>query len=88
MEYERTFKIETLNEFSHNIYNRLLRDVVNHQIDRQNKNDLYAVLLDQFKGMMQINLFEMSMDDLVNVEEYWDAMDVCVKSITTRKNEQ
>lgn len=82
MEYEKTFKIETLNELSHNIYNRLLRYIVNHQIDRQNKNDLYAVLLDQFKGMMQINLFEMPMDDLVNVEEYWDMMDVYMKSIT------
>ncbi|EOH88450.1 hypothetical protein [Enterococcus pallens] len=85
MDYEKTFKIESLNEFSRNVYNRVLRYVVNHQIDRQNKNDLYAELLDQLKGMLQMNLFEMSMSDLAKVESYWNAMDVYTKSITDQK---
>ncbi|WP_255309289.1 antitoxin [Carnobacterium divergens] len=82
VEYEKTLKIELLNEFSNNVYNRLLRYIINHQIDRQNKKDLYVVLLNQFKGMMQINFFEMSMEDLVKAEAYWNMMDVYTKSIT------
>ncbi|MBO0422319.1 antitoxin [Enterococcus plantarum] len=85
MDYEKTFKVESLNEFSRNVYNRVLRYVVNHQIDRQNKNDLYAELLDQLKGMLQMNLFEMSMNDLAKVESYWNTMDVYTKSITDQK---
>lgn len=85
MDYEKTFKVESLNEFSRNVYNRVLRYVVNHQIDRQNKNDLYAELLDQLKGMLQMDLFEMSMNDLAKVESYWDAMDIYTKSITDQK---
>ncbi|WP_429973618.1 antitoxin [Enterococcus sp. AZ163] len=85
IDYEKTFKVESLNEFSRNVYNRVLRYVVNHQIDRKNKNDLYAELLDQLKGMLQMNLFEMTMDDLVKVESYWNTMDVYTKSITGQK---
>lgn len=85
MDYEKTFKVESLNEFSRNVYNRVLRYVVNHQIDRQNKNDLYAELLDQLKGMLQMDLFEMSMNDLAKVESYWNAMDTYTKSITDQK---
>ncbi|MBO0447278.1 antitoxin [Enterococcus ureilyticus] len=85
MDYEKTFKVESLNEFSRNVYNRVLRYVVKHQIDRQNKNDLYAELLDQLKGMLQMNLFEMSMNDLAKVESYWNTMDVYTKSITDQK---
>lgn len=82
MDYEKTFEVESLNEFSRNVYNRVLRYVVNHQIDRENKNDLYAELLDQLKGTLQMNLFEMSMNDLAKVESYWNTMDVYTKSIT------
>ncbi len=85
MDYEKTFKVESLNEFSRNVYNRILRYVVKHQIDKQNKNDLYAGLLDQLKGMLQLNLFEMSMNDLAKVESYWNTMDVYTKSITDQK---
>lgn len=85
MDYEKTFKVESLNEFSRNVYNRVLRYIVKHQIDRQNKNDLYAELLDQLKRMLQMNLFEMSMNDLAKVESYWNTMDVYTKSITDQK---
>jgi hypothetical protein len=82
MEYEKTLKIELLNEFSRNIYNRLLRYIVSHQMDRQNNNNLYTVLLDIFKRQLQINLFEISMTDLVKIESYWNTMDTYIKSVT------
>lgn len=82
LEYERTLKVELIDEFSHNVYNRLLRHIVNHKIDRQNKNDLYSVLLSQLKKMLQIDLFEMSLSELVKMESYWSMMDVYIKSIT------
>lgn len=85
MDCEKTFKVESLNEFSRNVYNRVLKYNVKHQIDRQNKNDLYAELLDQLKRMLQMNLFEMSMNDLAEVESYWNTMDVYTKSITDQK---
>lgn len=85
MNYEKTLKVESLNEFSRNVYNRVLRYVVNHRIDRQNKNNLYAELLDQLKGILQMNLFEMSLNDLAKVELYWNMMDVYTKSITDQK---
>ncbi|MBC1490036.1 antitoxin [Listeria sp. FSL L7-1485] len=86
MDYEKTFKVESLNEFSRNVYNRVLRYVVNHQTDRQNKNDLSAELLDQLKGMLKMNLFEILINDLAKVESYWNTMDMCTKSITDKKS--
>jgi hypothetical protein len=80
--YEKTLNIELLNEFSRNVYNRLLRYIVKHQIDRLSENDLYVALLNQFKIMLQINLFEISMSDLEKLESYWNRMNVYTKSIT------
>lgn len=85
MDYKKTFMVESLNEFSRNVYNRVLRYMVNHQIDRQTKNNLYAELLDQLKSMLQMNLFDMSMADLAKIDSYWNTMDVYTKSITDQQ---
>ena len=82
MDYEKTFKIECLNEFSRNIYNRILRYVINHQIDKQNKNDLYIKLLNHLKKSLQMNLFEITENKLEKIELYWNEMDIHTKLIT------
>lgn len=85
LDYEKTFKIEILNEFANGVYNRLLNFVLNNGMDLQDKNNPYNVLLDQFVEMLDINLFEMSFEELEVLEGYWTNMNSYIKEITKAK---
>lgn len=82
LNYEKTFKIELLNEFANGVYSRLLNFVLNNGMNRQDKNNPYNVLLDQFVEMLDINLFEMSFEELEVIEGYWTNMNSYIKEIT------
>lgn len=82
LNYEKTFKIELLNEFANGVYSRLLNFVMNNGIDLQDKNNPYNVLLDQFVEMLDINLFEMSFEELEVIDGYWTNMNSYIKEIT------
>lgn len=82
LNYEKTFKIELLNEFANGVYSRLLNFVLNNGMDRQDKNNPYNVLLDQLVEMLDINLFEMSFEELEVIEGYWTNMNSYIKEIT------
>ncbi|MGN7942105.1 hypothetical protein [Virgibacillus sp. 6R] len=82
LNYEKTFKIELLNEFANGVYSRLLNFVLNNGMDRQDKNNPYNVLLDQFVEMLDINLFEMSFEELEVIDGYWTNMNSYIKEIT------
>lgn len=86
LDYEKTFKIEILNEFANGVYNRLLNFVLNNGMDLQDKNNPYNVLLDQFVEMLDINLFEMSFEELEVLEGYWTNMNSYIKEITKAKS--
>ncbi|MED4717204.1 hypothetical protein [Bacillus badius] len=82
LDYDKTFKIEILNEFANGVYSRLLSFVLNNGMDRQDKNNPYNVLLDQFVEMLDINLFKMSFEELEVLEGYWKHMNKYIREIT------
>ncbi|KOS64459.1 hypothetical protein FJQ98_12100 [Lysinibacillus agricola] len=85
LNYEQAFKIEILNEFANGVYNRLLNFVLNNGMDRQDKNKFYNVLLDQFVEMLDLDLFEMSFEELEVLDGYWTNMNSYIKEITKKK---
>ena len=86
LNYEKTFKIEIINEFANGVYSRLLNFVLNNGMDRQDKNNPYNVLLKQFVEMLNINLFEMPFEELEVINGYWTNMNSYIKEITKEKS--
>ncbi|MDQ0233241.1 hypothetical protein [Metabacillus malikii] len=84
LNYEKTFKIEIINEIANGVYNRLLNFILNNGINRQDKNNPYNVLLGQFVEMLDINLFDMSIVELEVVDAYWKNMNTYIKKITRK----
>lgn len=80
-DYDKTLKIEVLNEFSSGVHARLLNFVLKNGIDRQDKNNFYIALLDQLAEMLDLNLFKMSFEELEVLEGYWKNMNNYVYEI-------
>lgn len=81
MNYEQTERIESLNEFSKGITARLIAYLSKENIPIDTPNNFYVLLYQQFKEMLNLNLFALSYDELEQVEQYWLAMD---KLLTNR----
>jgi len=81
-DYDKTLKIEVLNEFSNGVHARLLNFVLKNGIDQQEKNNFYNALLDQLAEMIDLNLFKMSFEELGVLEGYWKNMNKYVREIT------
>lgn len=86
LDYEKTFKIEVLNEFSNSVYARLLNFILKNEIDKNDKNNFYVNLLHQFSEMLNVDLFKMTNVELDNVKAYWDNMNNFIKGITKEKS--
>lgn len=74
LDYEKTFKIEVLNEFSNGVYADLVNFIIKNGIDKEDKTNFYVVLLNQFEQFLNFNLFEMTFDELEALEGYWENM--------------
>lgn len=85
LNYEHTFKIELLNEFSNNVHARLLNFVLKKGINLNDNKNFYANLLHQLSEMLNVNLFKMSIEELDNVRTYWENMNNYIKEITKEK---
>lgn len=81
-DYDKTLKIEVLNEFSNGVYACLLNFVLKNGIDQQGKNNFYNALLEQFAEMLDLDLFKMSFEELEVLEGYWKNMNKYVCEIT------
>ena len=81
-DYDKTLKIEVLNEFSNGVHARLLNFVLKNGIDQHGKNNFYNALLDQFAEMLDLDLFKMSFEELEVLEGYWKNMNKYVREIT------
>ncbi len=81
MNYEQTERIESLNEFSQGITARLIAFLSKENIPIDTPNNFHVLLYQQFKEMLNLNLFALSYDELEQVEQYWLAMD---KLLTNR----
>ncbi|MFP1649632.1 antitoxin, partial [Enterococcus mundtii] len=74
MNYEQTERIESLNEFSKGITARLIAYLSKENIPIDTPNNFYVLLYQQFKEMLNLNLFSLSDTDLKRVEQYWQKM--------------
>lgn len=81
IDYNQTFKIELLNEFSNGVYARLLNFILKNEIDTEDKSNFYLVLKHQFVVMLDLKLYEMSIEEIEVVENYWKSMHKYVKEL-------
>ncbi|BAO08775.1 hypothetical protein BFZC1_16654 (plasmid) [Enterococcus mundtii QU 25] len=82
MNYEQTERIESLNEFSKGITARLIAYLSKENIPIDTPNNFYVLLYQQFKEMLNLNLFSLSDTDLKRVEQYWQKMNDLVSDIS------
>ncbi|MCQ9210120.1 antitoxin [Granulicatella seriolae] len=85
LDYEKTYQIEIINEFSASVYNRVLNYVLNHELDMENSQLLAVNLLNQLKLAKRVNLFDYSLEDLKSIDDYWLSMDKYSKQILVKK---
>jgi len=62
LDYEKTFEIEIINEFSASIYAKMLNYVLNNELDKNDLTNLQTNLLKQLSNMNQIDLFKLSLE--------------------------
>jgi len=74
MNYEQTERIESLNEFSKGITARLIAYLSKENIPIDTPNNFYVLLYQQFKEMLNLNLFSLSDIELKRLEQYWQKM--------------
>lgn len=82
MNYEQTVKIESLNELSKGVTARLIAYLSKENIPIDTPNNFYVLLYQQFKEMLNLNLFSLSDTDLKRVEQYWQKMNDLVSDIS------
>lgn len=81
-DYNQTLKIEQLNELSKGTTARLIGYLTNENIEIDNRNKFFALLYQQFKEMLNLNLFSLSDTDLKRVEQYWQKMNDLVSTLS------
>ena len=67
--YEKTFEIEIINELSASVYNLVLNYVLNHELNKNDSQLLEVNLLNQLKLAKRVNLFDYSLEELVQVKK-------------------
>ena len=82
LDYEKTFEIEIINEFSASIYAKMLNYVLNNELDKNDLTNLQTNLLNQLSDMNQINLFKLSLEELEAYHEYLRSIKKYADSIT------
>lgn len=85
MNYEQTERIESLNEFSKGITARLIAYLSKENIQIDTPNNFYVLLYQQFKEMLNLNLFQLSFEELENIEKYWQLMNELLPQIGVTK---
>ncbi|PQE80654.1 hypothetical protein CUS29_00055 [Enterococcus faecium] len=81
-DYNQTLTIEQLNELSKGTTARLIGYLTNENIEIDNHNNFFALLYQQFKEMLNLNLFSLSDTDLKRVEQYWQKMNDLVSTLS------
>lgn len=85
MNYEQTERIESLNELSKGITARLIAYLSKENIPIDTSNNFYVLLYQQFKEMLNLNLFQLSSEELENIEKYWQLMNELLPEIGVTK---
>lgn len=85
MNYDNTFIIEQLNELSKGVTARLIAYLSRENIPIDTPNNFYVLLYQQFKEMLNLNLFQLSFEELENIEKYWQLMNELLPKIGVTK---
>ncbi|EGO8544766.1 hypothetical protein EJX04_16195 [Enterococcus faecalis] len=85
MNYDNTFKIEQLNELSKGVTARLIAYLSKENIPIDTPNNFYVLLYQQFKEMLNFNLFQLSPVELEHIEKYWQLMNELLPEIGVTK---
>ncbi|MDY2553775.1 hypothetical protein SOP57_14795 [Enterococcus faecalis] len=83
--YKQTLKIEQLNELSKGVTARLIAYLSKENIPIDTPNNFYVLLYQQFKEMLNLNLFQLSFEELENIEKYWQLMNELLPKIGVTK---
>lgn len=86
LDYEKTFEIEIINEFSASIYAKMLNYVLNNELDKNDLKDLQTNLLKQLSNMNQIDLFKLSLEESRQEETRFTRLKI--KKQNRNKNEK
>ena len=81
-DYDQTLTIEQLKELSKGTTARLISYLTNENIEIDNRNNFFALLYQQFKEMLNLNLFSLSDTELKRVEQYWQKMNDLVSTLS------
>ena len=81
-DYNQTLTIEQLNELSKGTTARLIGYLTNENIEIDNHNNFFSLLYQQFKEMLNLNLFSLSDTELKRVEQYWQKMNDLVSTLS------
>lgn len=87
IDYDKTLKIEVLNEYAKGVYAKLLNYMYKNNIDTKDSN-YYAILINHFREILRMNLFNISDKELDDIDKYWGLMDKYVELITKADLEQ
>ena len=86
LDYEKTFEIEIINEFSASIYAKMLNYVLNNELDKNDLTNLQTNLLKQLSSMNQIDLFKLSLEESRQEETRFTRLKI--KKQNRNKNEK
>lgn len=70
LDYRKTFKIEIINEFYASIYAKMLNYVLNNELDDTDLSIIQVNLLKQLSTLHQIDLFELTLEELDAYDNY------------------
>ena len=70
LDYRKTFEIEIIIEFQSAILSKMLNYVLNNELDKSDSTNLQVNLLKQLSNINQINLFELSLEELEAYHDY------------------
>ncbi|MFG5379550.1 antitoxin epsilon [Enterococcus faecalis] len=70
LDYRKTFEIEIINEFQSAIHSKMLNYVLNLDLVKSDSPNQQTNMLKQLSNLNQINLFKLSLDELVANHEY------------------
>lgn len=82
LDYRKTFEIEIINEFQSAIRSKMLNYVLNNELDKSDSTNLQTNLLNLLSDMNQINLFELSLEELEAYHDYLRTLKKYADNIT------
>ena len=85
LNYEKTYQIEIINEFSSTVYNRVLNYVLNHELNTKDMTIVESNLLNQLEVAQEVDLFKQSADELKAIDGYWITMDLYSKKLLIKQ---